>query len=58
MWDVKCGWLQPYFVFFFFFGLSVGAEVTGAVARETRCTQLVTWTSKCLIPAFKRQTGS
>ena len=43
---------------FFFFGLSVGAEVTGVVARETRCTQLVTWTSKCLIPAFKRQTGS
>lgn len=37
---------------------SPGAEVTGAVARETRCTPLVTWTSKCLIPACKRQTGS
>lgn len=36
----------------------LGAEVTGAVARETRCTQLGTWTSKCLIPAYKRQTGS
>lgn len=32
--------------------------MTGAVARETRCTQSVTWTSKCLIPAYKRQTGS
>ena len=52
-------WEATALVFFFvFFGLSVGAEVTGAVARETRCTQLVTWTSKCLIPAFKRQTGS
>lgn len=29
-----------------------------AVARETRCTQSVTWTSKCLILACKRQTGS
>lgn len=37
---------------------SLGAEVTGAVARETRCTLWVTWTSKCLIPACKRQTGS
>lgn len=37
---------------------SLGAEVTGEVARETRCTQSATWTSKCLIPACKRQTGS
>ena len=51
---MKCGRLQPQF----FLVWSVGAEVTGAVARETRCTQLVTWTSKCLIPAFKRQIGS
>ena len=36
---------------------SLGAEVTGAVARETRCTLLATWTSKCLIPACRRQTG-
>ena len=37
---------------------SLGAEVNGAVARETRCTQSVTWISKCLILACKRQTGS
>lgn len=36
---------------------SLGAEATGAVARETRCTLWATWTSKCLIPACKRQTG-
>lgn len=37
---------------------SLGAEVTGAVDRETHSIQSVTWTSKCLIPACKRQTGS
>ncbi|KAI2573401.1 EMC4 isoform 3 [Pan troglodytes] len=30
----------------------------GGGSRETRSTQSVTWTSKCLIPACKRQTGS
>lgn len=37
---------------------SLGAEVTGVAAWETLCIQSVTWTSKCLIPACKRQTGS
>uniref|UniRef100_A0A671DTB8 Uncharacterized protein n=1 Tax=Rhinolophus ferrumequinum TaxID=59479 RepID=A0A671DTB8_RHIFE len=32
-------------------------QAAGALARETHCTQLVTWTPKCLIPACKRQTG-
>ena len=32
--------------------------MTRSLARDTRCAQSVIWTSKCLIPVCKRQTGS